>query len=227
MENEPQVTGEQQGDAAGPVDEAGMENATAGSEHEGQQVPLSALQAERSDRQRLQDELGVIKENMQLMMSQLQQQQQPRQEPKDEFSGLSDDDVLTVGEFKKALSQKERQYEMSLEELKMTQRHPDYEQVVTQYLPEVLKNNPGLRRTLQQTNDYELAYVLAKNSDGYRSANKKTKVNEDAQRIIENSQKSGSLSSVGHTSPISEAKRYRDMSDAEFRAMAQKNLGHF
>ena len=164
----------------------------------------------------------MLKEHLALMQS--NQQQSPK---KDEFDGLSDDDVLTVGEFKKALQSKEQQYQMSLQELRMTQKHPDYEQIVTQYLPEVLKQNPGLRQTLEKTQDYELAYYLAKNSDAYKEANKRAKKNADAERIVQNANRAGSLSSVGQTSPISQAKRYKDMSDADFKREMQKNLGYF
>lgn len=223
MSEEPEYTGDHT-DAADPVDVVHQEHVEQQPTEE-RHVPLDALQAERAERQRLQDELKVIKDNMQLMMSQQQQRSEPQQ--KDEFDSLADDDVLTVGEFKKALQQKERQYNMSLDELRMTQKHPDYQQVVTEYLPEVLKQNPGLRSTLQQTNDYELAYYLAKNSDAYKTANKKAARNQDAERIVENAKRSGSLSSVGGASPISQAKRYKEMSDKEFMQTVNKNLGYF
>lgn len=221
MSEEPNPTGDQM-EAAAPVDN-GSDGLSGGQER---QVPLDALQAERAERQRLQDELKMIKDNMSLMMSQ-QQQQQSAPKPKDDFDGLQDDDVLTVGEFKKAFSQKERQYQMSIEELRMTQKHPDYQEVVTQYLPEVLKNNPGLRNTLQQSQDFELAYHLAKNSDAYRSHNKQVKKNVEAEKMLENAQRSGSLASVGQNSPINQAKRYKDMSDAEFMQIHKRNLGYF
>jgi len=209
-------------EAAAPVDENTMEP-QGQEQQEPQQVPLDALQAERAERQRLQDELKMVKDNMSLMMSQYQSQAKQSQEQAD---NLSDDDVLTVGEFKKALQQKEQQYNMSIQELRMTQKYPDYEEVITKYLPEVFKTTPGLRKTLEQTQDFELAYYLSKNSDAYRSANKKAKTNADAERIVQNSQRAGSLSSVGATSPISQAKRFRDMSDDEFMAIANRNRGY-
>lgn len=223
MSEQAEVTGEQMTEAAAPVETVQSEPQNSGSE-QGNQVPLEALQAERAQRQNLQEELRVIKDHIALMQSQQSQQQQA---PKDDFDGVSEDDVLTVGELKKILSQKENQYQMSLQELKMTQKHPDYESVVTQYLPEVLKQNPGLRNTLQNSQDYELAYYLAKNSDAYKAANKQTKKNADAERIVQNAQEAGSLSSMGSNSPVNQAKRYRDMSDDEFRKLANRNSGHF
>ena len=116
---------------------------------------------------------------------------------------------------------------MSIQELKMTQQNPDYNDVVTKYLPEVLKNNPKLRKTLSDTQDYELAYYLAKNSDAYKASNKRDKKHADAERIVQNSQSAGSLSSVGSSSTMNTAKRYKDMSDADFQKMANRNMGAF
>lgn len=223
-------TGEQISDAADPVanDESGTLNAVAeehvGSHQESKQVPLDALQAERAERQKLQDEVKMMKEYMSLIQSR-QSSNQPKQQ--DEFDGLSDEDVLTVGEAKKFISKLDSQYKMNIQELKMTQKYPDYQEVVTQYLPEVLKQNPGLRDSLIKTQDYELAYYLAKNSDSYKGATKKAKKSADAERIVQNANRAGSLSSVGQTSPISEAKRYKNMSDEEFKREMAKNLGYF
>lgn len=222
MSEEPQETGDQM-EAAAPVETVETEHQ--GMEDQGRRVPLDALQAERAERQRLQDELRMIKDNMSLMMAQQQQRQQPA--PKDEFEGVSKDDVLTYGDLEKILSKKEQQYQMNIQELRMTQKYPDYQEVVTKYLPDVLKQNPGLRQTLQQSNDYELAYYLAKNSDSYKGASKSAKKNADAERIVQNANRAGSLSSVGQNSPINEAKRYRDMSDDDFKKQVQKNLGYF
>jgi len=188
------------------------------------QVPVEALQAERNQRQELQEELKLIKDHLSLMQSQRESQAPKRQE---EFDGMSDDDVLTVGEFKKALTTREKQYQMGMEELRVSQQHPDYHEVVTNYLPEVLKSNPGLQRTLETTQDYGLAYHLAKNSDGYRARNKTTKRNADAERIVQNAQQPGSLSAVGQSTNMSEAKRWKSMSDDEFRAAVNKNLGYY
>ena len=72
-----------------------------------------------------------------------------------------------------------------------------------------------------------VAYYLAKNSSSYISENKSAKKNADAERIVKNAGKAGSLSSVGQSSPISEAKRYKDMSDDEFRNTVSQNLGYY
>ena len=157
-----QETGEVQMEAAAPVETVQSEPQNSGESKESKMVPLEALQAERELRQAKDDELRVMKDHIALMQS-----QQPKQ--KDELDALDDGDVLTVGEGKKMLAQMTKQHQMTLEEMKMVQKNPDYQDVVSKYLPEVLKQNPGLRKTLQDSQDYELAYYLAKNSEGYRS----------------------------------------------------------
>lgn len=214
-----QQTGEQMTGAADPAAQGAPESAPA-ERSESQMVPLDALQAERQARQGLQEELQMIKENLALM-------RQQNQAPKPQEDTVSDDEVMTYGDFKKALSKEKQQVDMTLAELRMTQKYNDYEEAITKYLPEVLKQRPELRQALQQTNDYELAYYLATNSESYKQAKQSKKTNADAERIVQNANKAGSLSSVGHTSPISEAKAWKQMSDKEFMEVANRNRGYF
>lgn len=220
MEETEVIDSGEQVEAAAPVDDVSSEPVE--QTHEAQKVPLDALQAERAERQRLQEEIREVRENLALLRT-----SQKVEAPKDDLNNLADDDVFTVGEAKKFLGQMNSNYQMSLQEIKMMQKHPDYQETVTKYLPEVLKQNPGLRKTLEQTQDFELAYYLAKNSDSFKASNKSAKKNADAERIVQNANRAGSLSSVGHTSPISEAKRYKDMSDSEFRDLMGRNSGYY
>ncbi len=194
---------------------------TSQSEANEQMVPLSALQAERQARQQLQEEIRDIKDNLTLLKR--AQQPEKRQEAIEEV--LDDDDVLTVRQLKKIL----KPAQASMAEMHMYRKYPDYEQVITEHLPEVLEKQPNLRNVLQQTQDYELAYYLAKNSDGCRakhsSEQPKPKINPEAQRAIENLDKPGSLSSVARTSTASQIKKWSHMSDDEFRKHAMRNLG--
>ncbi len=223
MSEEPNMPGEQHAEAAAQPEPVFTEPQQA-EEQEPRQVPLDALQAVRAEKQALQDELKMMRDHVALVQA---TQQQPAPKEKNELDGLSKDDVLTVGDLEKILQKKEQKYEMGMQELRMTQKYPDYQQTVTKYLPEVLKQNPGLRDTLLKSQDYELAYYLAKNSDVYKTENKKAKKNADAERIVQNASRAGSLSSVGQASPINEAKRYKSMSDDDFMKQANKNLGYF
>lgn len=188
---------------------------------QGESVPLSALQSERTHRQELAEELRMIKDHLALMEA---KKEQPRQEEKPAFDP---DDIPTWGEIDNYIAKRERQYQTSIDEMRMAQKHPDYQEVISKHLPEVISNNPALRKTLTESQDYELAYYLAKNSDSYRSAHKKQVKNQDAERVVQNSQKAGALSSMGTTSPINTAKRYSQMTDEDFRKEVNRNLGYF
>ena len=187
-------------------------------------VPVTALQAERRERQQLQEQMKMLQDHITLM----QANQQPQAQKQEEMEGLADDDVLTVGEAKKFLGKIQQNYQTSVEELRVQQKYTDYNEIVTKYLPDVIAKNPALKSTLQNdANRYELAYFLAKNSDNYRETNKQAKKSVDAQRIVANGQKTGSLSSVGSTAPKSQIGSYKGMSDAEFMKLANKNTGRF
>lgn len=215
MSEELQNTGVEM-EVAAPLSE-GVENSV---EHD-RQVPLSALESERAKRQKLEEDNRMMREHFELLRSQ-QERNMPKQEasPQDV---MEDSDLMTYGEFKKLSSNMSNQFQASMAEMKMYQKHPDYQDVITTYLPEVLKNNPSLRSTLEKTQDYELAYYLAKNSPGYLSNMQTNKKSEEAQRIIKNSSQAGTLSSMGASTPVQQVKRYKDMSDAEFRELASRN----
>jgi|GEM_PF-1963460 len=224
MNDENNVSGDQIMEAAVPPSDENIqaqpEQVDTGEVQQEQNVPLSALQSERAKRQSVEDDLRMIKDH--LALNQVKQSQPA---PKNDFEGLEDGDVMTVGEFKKLSGSMANQFKTTIEEMKMAQKNPDYQEVITKYLPDVLKQNPGLQSTLQKTQDYELAYYLAKNSETYRTENKRSKKSADAQRIVANANRAGSLSSTGSTSPISQAKRYKDMSDDEFKQTVARHLG--
>jgi len=207
-------------EVAAPVSEPVVDEQPEQAALQERQVPLAALESERAQRQQIQDELRIIKENLTLMQMR-QNQPPPIQEPI-----INDDDVMTHGEFKKAASQFQSQIAGQLNEMQMSKKFPDYDEVVRKYLPEIIKDDPSIATTLDNSKDYNLAYRLAKTSDGYRRDQKQVKKNSDAQRILSNSEQTGSLSSVGGTSPISMVKRYKDMSDTDFLKEMAKNVGH-
>ena len=187
-------------------------------------VPLTALQAVRREKQQTEEQNRMLQDHLSLM----QANQAPQATKQDEYEGLSDDDVLTVGEAKKFLGKIENNYKTSVAELSAQQKYSDYNEVVTKYLPDVVKQNPALRTTLQNDeNRYELAYFLAKNSDSYREATHEVKKSTEAQRIVENGQRPGSLSAVGSAAPQSQVSNIRNMSDDDFMKMANRNLGRF
>jgi len=187
-----------------------------------QLVPLSALQAERRERQQLQENLKMMQDHLSLMQANTQK---PQSKPED-LEGLSDSDVLTVGEARKFISQFTKQQELAVEELKMAQANPDYNDVVRKYLPEVLKNDPDLKEVIMNApNPYKAAYHLAKRSDSYLQDNRKMSRSPEVQQAVQNLQKAGNLSSMGSSVSSGVGSNYKNMSDKDFMELANKNRG--
>lgn len=222
MSEEANYSGDKQQEAAAPTSNSVNEVSTS-NDYGNDQVPLSALQEERSKRQQMAEELQMMKDHLSLLE---QRTKVPQEKPKDIWDSLPDDDIPTWGEFKKVMSQKERQLQASYEELRVAQKYPDYQEVITKYLPNVLKENPRWAKVLESNPDYELAYDLAKKSDHYRAEHKKAQKNADAEKVIQNSTQAGSLSSMGTNTPINAAKRYREMTDEDFRREVNRNMGY-
>lgn len=210
----------------GVIAEAAVQSDTgqeqSNSHSEEQVVPLSALQAERRERQQLQENMKLMQDHMALL-----QANQKQHEQKDEFSDRSDNDVLTVGEAKKYIEQLSRQQKMEVEELRMSQTHKDYDEVVRKYLPEVLKEEPDLKDVIMNApNPYKTAYHLAKRSDAYLKAKSTQNRSPEAKQAVQNLNRAGNLSSVGSTASSSQASLYKNMSDKEFAELANRNRGY-
>jgi len=224
VDNTQEFSGEISAEVAAHAQPAEEVSSSEGAYQDGQ-VPLSALQSERARRQEVQEELKVMRDHVSLLQAN-SQMYQSQAAPEEQKPKLSKDDVITYGELEELLSAKESTYKQNIAELRMGQKYKDYEEVISNYLPEVLKQTPQLRATLQQSQDYELAYYLAKNSDAYKTANKVQKKNADVERILRNAESPGSLSSVGNSTARSTAKRFKEMSDSEFTELANKNRGY-
>ncbi len=189
---------------------------------EEQMVPLSALQAERRERQQLQDNMRVMQDHIALI--QANSKAQSRQ--KEEFSDLSDHDVLTRGEARKFAQDLEKKQMMAVEELKMAQIHPDYNEVVRKYIPQVLKDDPDLEAAIMNApNPYKVAYHLAKRSDQYLQDQRLVNRSPESVKASNNLQRAGNLSQAGHAASGSAASTYKTMSDKDFMALANRNLG--
>lgn len=186
-------------------------------------VSASVFQEQKQQNESLQQELRLIKDHLSLLQA---NQSRIPEKKVDEFEGIDDGEVMTVGQFKAVAQKYNSQLRMSVEELKISQKYSDYQEVVTKYLPEVIKQNPNLYQSLQNSQDFELAYYLAKNSEAYKTQNKTVKRNADAEKMVKNASQSGTLSSIGGVSGLQAAKKYKDMSDDDFRKEIAKNLGY-
>lgn len=184
-------------------------------------VPLSALQAERQQRQQLQEQLRMMQDHVELLRVNAMQQKAPQPE-----DNLSDEDVLTVGQAKKFVSQLNQQHKAEVEELKMATQYPDYAETVKKYLPEVIKENPELRDVIMAApNPFKTAYILAKKSDTYLK-DRGVQKSPEAQKIVQQQQRAGSLSSTGSATPASAVGSWKNMSDKDFMNHVSKHLGY-
>ena len=185
-------------------------------------VPLAALESERAQRQHREEEARILRDQIALLNS------RDRREPpaREDFEGLADDDLLTVKEVRKFADRVNSQVKIELDEIKVAQKYPDYSEVISKHLPELLKQKPELIGPLKSTQNFELAYHLAKTSESYMAKQEKSRISADAERILKNSTQAGTISSIGASTPVSGAKRYRDMSDEEFKKEVAKNMGY-
>lgn len=189
-----------------------------------QELNFKALRDEISKIKAEKDELA---QNLQMLKSNSAQLQQP-EEKKSIFKGMGKRDVPNVEEIEMALAERERGYRAQIEELQVMQKHSDYAEVLDKLAP-LLKEKPHLIEGIQGASNKALfAYELGKLAQNAMQAQQinqpPTPINNNAQRIVENSRKPGTLSQTGGQSALSQADYYASMSDKEFMDLAMKNL---
>ena len=217
-----------------PVEEALLEPKTAS---EQPPEPVTNPQSEhfralREEVDRIKAEREVEKREHQLQIDLLRANMAPQaQQPASQFQerkfldGMKEDDIPNVGELRREWDQKEGMYQARLEELQFAQAHPDYAEVLDKYLAPLVKQKPHLARGIQASDHPSLmAYELGKMYQQTQEVRTATTVSENAQRIVDNAKKPGTLSQAGGQSALSQADYYASMSDREFMKFAGKNL---
>lgn len=216
-----------------------MENPPEQAESQPLDDPMVNPQAEhfralREEVDRIKAERETEKKDHQLQLDMLranmaQQQQPTRQaEPvaRKMFEGMNDDDVPNVAELRREWNQKEADYQSRLEELQVAQMHPDYAEVLEKYALPLVKQKPHLAEGIQGARNKALfAYELGKMAQQMQAQQPIPQPkNENAQRMVDNAKKPGTLSQAGGQSVLSKADYFATMSDAEFMRMASRNL---
>ncbi len=186
---------------------------------------------EEVDRIKAEREAEKREHQLQLDLLRANMAPQPRQDPQQQsyerkfLDGMKEDDIPNVGELRREWDQKESMYQARLEELQFAQSHPDYAEVLDKYLAPLVKQKPHLARGIQASDHPSLmAYELGKMYQQTQERREATTVSENAQRIVENAKKPGTLSQAGGQSALSQADYYASMSDREFMKFAGKNL---
>jgi hypothetical protein len=189
------------------------------------------FRALRGEVDRLKAQQEAEKREYQLQLDMLRanmaNQNRPKQpEPKQMFDGMKDDDVPNVSELRKEWEARESNYQARLEELQVQQAHPDYAEVIEKYALPLVQQKPHLAEGLRGATNkalfaYELGVMARQMQTPAVAAPTKS---ENAQKMVDNARKPGTLSQAGGQSVLSKADYFASMSDQEFMRMAKKNL---
>lgn len=187
---------------------------------------IAQEKAEReAERQRYQYEL----ENMR---SQINSRAEPQ---KGALDDMSEGDLMTVEKYRKAQAEQQQRYEAELTTLRYENlenrarlQHSDYDEVMDKYSIPFLRNNEDFARAFQVAKDpAHFAYTLGKMQMTPEPTQRapEPQISRDAERMIQNAKKPGTLSSARGGEPtISKADLYSQMTQAQFDALVAKNL---
>jgi len=120
----------------------------------------------------------------------------------------------------------------SLAAIQTKAQHQDWNNMVTQHVPQLTSKNPIFAEMIQKaSNPYEAAYLLAElNAKASQQMQQQQpqapQMNGNAQRALANAQKPQTLASVGGGGQLSAADYYASMSDDDFMKIAAKNLAN-
>jgi len=218
--------------------------AAAGNE---EMIPVSVVQSIREELK----EAKTIAREAQNQLFQIYQQNQTGGTPKKEddpldkaFEGMEEDDVLTAGQMKKlvkVLADRSAPTPAGTDpqviEALVAVQHPDYKEVVANYLTDVLKESPELVTAIRgSSNPYLTAYKLAKTNPKYAQdlAEKKTAedgkggnpANDDpAKRVKDNLGKPGSSHQhAAAAGGLGKAHEYETMTDEDLEKRIEEVL---
>lgn len=180
----------------------------------------------KEDRDRLRDDFEGLRRN--------QVQRQPEPPRKRAIDEIHSDDLVTGAQFKQAMAEREAEYQLMLGELQAKSQNSDYDEVVTKYGIPLMEKEPDFAQGFVNANAGNKAaylYKLGKMAMLAEQRHEPEPVQEvpqraqNAQRIVENSRKPGTLSnSVGGAGNLSKADYFASMSDSDFAALVRKNL---
>lgn len=187
---------------------------------------VDRIKAEREAEKRdYQLQIEVLRANM----AQPQAPKQPEAPQRKMFEGMRDEDVPSVAEIRNEWSHREAEYQARIEELQVQQAHPDYAEVIEKYAVPLVRQKPHLLQGIQNSSNKALmAYELGKMAQQMQATasipQPPPAPSVNAQRIVDNARKPGTLSQAGGQGALSKADYFATMSDAEFMKMASKNM---
>ena len=190
---------------------------------------VERIKAEKDDQQReFQLQLDMLRANL------VRGQNQDQPGPRKMLDGMEDSDVPNVGEIRKAWAEKEVAYNERIEELQVANAHPDYAEVLQKYGKQLAETDPIFIQGLRGAENKALfAYQYAKREQRIQQLEEAAKQtpqpppsqpSANAQRIVDNARKPGTLAQAGGQGALSKADYFATMSDAEFMKYASKHL---
>lgn len=217
-------------------------------------VPVTVVQALRDELNQAKAQAMQYQQQAEVMRAnaaawqqnqQYVQPQAPPQQPADPFTGLRDDDVLTVADVKKIVERLpsaahapvvDNDLRLSVMKLEMAQADPQYETTIRTYLPEVLASDPTLRTVIAASpNPLKTAltlaranpkYIMARSSQQQSAPGAQLSPLDQLSVILNNLEKPGNPGQFGGASVgAGNAGRYAAMSDAEFDAHVKSVKG--
>ena len=233
------ASGESEREAAALADSLTSQVAEASPQQE-QTVPLHVIQAMRDELRAEKEKNEAFRNHLQMMQWNRPQQQEQRQP--NPFGDADPEDSIKVKDAARLMSEFENRTNAQLAEIKLAAKTPDYREVIQKFLPKAAQEDPELLDEIKRSpNPYKTAYLAAKASQayqdeyaskrsGYKASNevpevKKPKPDPEAERMIENSRKSGNLASVGNNAKASgKYPSFSQMGDEEFRKYKAQNL---
>lgn len=182
------------------------------------------LASMKEDRDRLRGDFEDLRRN--------NVQRQPEPPRKRAIDEINSDDLITGAQLKQAMAEREAEYQLQLGELQVKAQYSDYDEVTAKYGVPLIEKEPDLAQGFLASNN-KAAYLykigkLAMNADRPPPEpvmQAPQQPNRDAQRIVENARRPGTLSNaVGGAGNLSKADYYATMSDSEFTAFMNRNL---
>lgn len=189
--------------------------------------PVQTQQASKEmNFEALREKVDALKQQNDFLQMQLMERQTPQKQPQQDSIDLNqfrDDDIPTYGELKKILQKEERQrakYLEKIKDLEMRSEHNDYADVVREYLPDVLQEDPDLAIAIKDNPMmHKLAYRLAQASPKYHEKRLAKQNEASLNRIVENTTRAQPANVRKNISVQDEEARMASMSDQQLMDM--------
>jgi len=223
-----QVQGQQQ-EQQGQVQ--GQEQAQQVQEQQQQQAqaPQDLLQQVTQELEQLKQQNAALQAQLAFFGQQAGGEPTPQIQQQDPFEGLEDDDVLTVADVKRLMAQVQRpavdpNLYKEIQMLKLSVQEPNWQDVIKNYLPDMINSNPLLGQMIQNApNPLEAALHIAKLNPRYQQQQQAPQ--QQSQQIINQLiNKPASPDQFGGGGGVSKADKIAAMSDEEFEKYVQDVL---